>query len=106
MLRPGVHLALHLIVPALFARRLSPAHPFRAWLIMVATMAIDADHLLADPIYDPDRCSLGFHPLHTWPMLPASVLLAVWPLTRWVGVGLLIHLGLDGIDCLWMSASC
>jgi hypothetical protein len=102
--RPIVHIALHLIVPALLARRLAPEHPVRAWLIMVATMAVDLDHLWADPIYDPDRCSLGFHFMHTWPMMPASILLAVWPLTRLVGVGLLIHMGLDGIDCLWMSA--
>ena len=30
-----------------------------------ATMLVDLDHLLATPLYNPDRCSLGFHPLHT-----------------------------------------
>ena len=35
---------------------------------------IDLDHLLADPVYAPDRCSIGFHPLHT---APAVVLLGL-----------------------------
>ena len=31
---------------------------------MIATMLVDIDHLLATPIYDPLRCSIGYHPLH------------------------------------------
>ena len=70
---------------------------------MVLTMLIDLDHLLADPLYDPDRCSIGFHPLHTTPAAVLYLVLAIWPKTRALGVGLLIHLLLDGIDCFWMS---
>ncbi len=74
----------------------------RAWLIMLATMVIDLDHLLADPLYDPDRCSIGSHPLHTqWAVL-AYVLIAVNPTTRVVGFGLLVHIVLDSLDCVWM----
>jgi hypothetical protein len=102
--RPATHLVLHLLVPALVARRLDKQRPGRAWVILVATMLVDLDHLLADTLYDPDRCSLGFHPLHTWPVWPVAALLTAWPRTRLVGVGLLIHMGLDGIDCLWMGA--
>ena len=29
-------------------------------------MFVDLDHLLANPIYDPCRCSIGFHPLHNY----------------------------------------
>ena len=36
-----------------------------AALLMLATMVVDVDHLIADPIYDAARCSIGFHPLHT-----------------------------------------
>ncbi len=97
-----MHLVLHLVVPALLARRLDSRRPLRAWMIMVATMVVDLDHLAADPVYDPERCSLGFHPLHTWPIWLLSALLAAWPRTRLVGVGLLIHMGLDGLDCLRM----
>ena len=33
---------------------------------MYAVMLIDLDHLLATPIFDPARCSIGFHPLHSY----------------------------------------
>ena len=33
--------------------------------IMIATMLVDLDHLLANPIFDPNRCSIGFHFLHS-----------------------------------------
>ena len=29
-------------------------------IIMVLTIAVDFDNLLADPIFDPNRCGLGF----------------------------------------------
>ena len=29
-------------------------------------MMVDLDHLLANPIYQEDRCSINFHPLHTY----------------------------------------
>ena len=100
MTRAGsLHLLLHLVVPGLVARLAVPARWPRAWLIMVATMVVDVDHLLADPIYDPGRCSIGFHPLHTYPMIALYAVLAVVPRTRLVGVGLLIHMVLDGVDC-------
>lgn len=69
---------------------------------MLMALLIDFDHLLADPIFDPNRCSLGFHPLHGWPAASVYLLLAVFPASRILGVGLLLHLGLDGLDCLWM----
>lgn len=102
-IRPGIHLVLHLLVPALLAKRLDPERPRRAWAILVSTLVIDLDHLLAVPVYDPHRCSIGFHPLHTWPAWVLAVALAAWPRTRLVGVGLAIHYVLDGIDCLAMS---
>ena len=74
----------------------------RAWLIMVATMVVDLDHLLATPVFDPNRCSIGFHPLPTWPAISVFVLLAAVPKTRLVGLGLVIHMTLDTLDCLWM----
>ena len=72
------------------------------WLILSATILVDLDHLLANPIYDPGRCSLGFHPLHTIWAIGLYVIL-LWPNpTRLVALGLLLHMGLDGIDCLMM----
>ncbi|MDH4073261.1 MAG: DUF6122 family protein [Gammaproteobacteria bacterium] len=102
MLRPLIHIILHLGMPAAVAGLAWRRTFLRAWLIMVAALVIDVDHLLADPVYDPDRCSLGFHPLHGYPAAGAYALLAAWPGTRIIGTGLLLHLGLDGVDCFWM----
>lgn len=113
-----MHIVLHFLVPLgvalLFYRKF--------WLpttgILVATMLVDLDHLLADPIYDPARCSIGFHPLHTTPAIIVYGLMFLIPLllksskvslsyqsTRGiihlVGLGLLIHMLLDGGDCLF-----
>ena len=103
MLRPWIHLALHFIVPAAAARLAYADRWQRAWLVMTATMLVDLDHLLATPVFDPDRCSLGFHPLHAWPAITVYLLLSLVPKTRLVGLGLVIHMILDAIDCLWMA---
>jgi len=100
MLQTFLHLTLHILLPAAAARLLWPERWTSAWLVMVLAMVIDADHLLADPIYDAGRCSLGFHPLHSWPAAAGYGLLLLVPVTRIAATGLLIHLGVDGIDCL------
>jgi Family of unknown function (DUF6122) len=69
-------------------------------LIMMSTMIVDVDHLLASPIYDPNRCSIGFHPLHGFiPILFYFGFCFIKPL-RYIGIGLAIHMVLDSIDCL------
>ncbi|WP_373236978.1 DUF6122 family protein [Cohaesibacter celericrescens] len=77
ILRPLVHYGNHFVVPFLLAWLLFPKDVWlKAALIMVATMAIDLDHLLADPTFDLNRCSIGFHPLHTvWAALVYGVFL-------------------------------
>jgi hypothetical protein len=102
VLRSGVHLILHFLVPCAVARRVFPDHWKRAWLIMVATMVVDLDHLLADPVYDANRCSVGFHPLHGYIAIVIYSVLTALPQTRPFGLGLLIHMLLDGLDCLWI----
>jgi len=57
------------------------------------------DHLLAIPIYDASRCSIGFHPLHQPWFIALYITLCFLPKTRLVGVGLMIHMVLDSIDC-------
>ncbi|WP_425575839.1 DUF6122 family protein [Nibribacter koreensis] len=37
----------------------------RIYLILTATMLVDLDHLLVDPIFQANRCSINFHYLHT-----------------------------------------
>ena len=71
----------------------------QAYLLMMLTMLVDLDHLLATPIYDPLRCSIGFHPLHTLLPIVLYVGLCFHSKTRIIGVGLVIHMILDAIDC-------
>lgn len=100
----ALHLILHVLVPGLVARLWLGTHWRRAWLIMLATMAVDLDHLLADPVYDPHRCSIGFHPLHRAPAIAAYGLMLLGRQTRVAGAGLLIHMGLDASDCIVQGA--
>ena len=107
-----LHIALHLVLPVAVALAFYRPRWRGAAVILLATMVVDVDHLLADPIYDPERCSIGFHPLHTWPMgvVYVASFAAPWILRRpaaapaarvlhLVGFGLLIHMALDGLDC-------
>ncbi|WP_417356048.1 DUF6122 family protein [Gallaecimonas pentaromativorans] len=100
MLSSNLHMVLHFLVPLLVALVFWRAQWKRALLVMWATMLVDADHLLATPVFDPLRCSIGFHPLHQPWAIALYLVLALLPKTRWVGVGLLIHMALDGLDCL------
>ena len=95
-----LHLVLHVAVPGLVAVVFFRPTWQLAWLVMLLTMLVDLDHLVATPIYDPARCSIGFHPLHTAPAIALYALLALPKRTRLVGLGLLIHMALDGLDCL------
>jgi len=103
LVRPALHIGLHALVPGLVARVFWPGRFLHAWAVMMAAMLIDLDHLLASPLYDPDRCSLQAHPLHG--LAPVGVyFLLLWPArTRVLAVGLLLHILLDGADCLAMG---
>lgn len=103
MIRPLTHLLLHLIVPGIAARWAFKEQWKRAWGIMVLTMIVGMDHLTASPIFDPNRCSIGYHPLHSFPVIIFYLVLTVIPKSRIIGLGLLIHMALDGVDCIWMG---
>lgn len=112
-----IHIALHFIAPLLVALAFYRDRWRNATLVLVATMLVDVDHLLADPIYDPERCSIGFHPFHTLPAIAVYAALFAAPLlladrksgvqglqaiaraVHLIGLGLLIHMALDAIDC-------
>lgn len=111
-----VHILLHFVVPAAIAAAIARDRWLRVWLILIATMVVDVDHLLANPVYDPERCSIGFHPLHSSPALAGYLLLFVSPAVArrigngrvstvvstlgLIGLGLVVHMVLDGADCL------
>jgi len=94
-----IHIILHFALPLMVAAGFYRKKWFKAWFIMMLTMLIDLDHLLAIPIYDPNRCSIGFHPLHHPGLIVVYALFLVFPKTRLIGLGLVIHMVLDAIDC-------
>ncbi|WP_396588924.1 DUF6122 family protein [Bermanella sp. R86510] len=135
--RPWLHILLHFVLPLILAvgichycsrfrinaqwleRRLIHSTWLAAWLLLMITMLVDIDHFLATPLYAPNRCSIGFHPLHQMPAIMVYVLMVVVPLILliinrtfsisakivfWLGLGLVLHMLLDGLDCLWMQA--
>jgi len=106
-----LHILLHIALPLLVAVVIWRRHWLYSFLWMLGAMVIDLDHLLADPIYDPERCSIGFHPLHsTYAVVFYVVVLFsswFWTSNVWrervqlflLGVGL--HLFLDATDCVF-----
>lgn len=102
MLQFALHYGAHWLAPFLIARLLWAEYWLRAGLVMLAANMIDLDHLLADPIFDPKRCSIGFHPLHDW--IAALVYVGMLLVPRWwvraFGLGALWHLAVDWGDCM------
>jgi len=66
---------------------------------MLATMLVDLDHLLATPIFDSNRCSIGFHPLHSYYAIGIYCIMLVFPKSRVIAIGLLLHMLTDYLDC-------
>ncbi|MCD9856533.1 DUF6122 family protein [Epilithonimonas sp. JDS] len=97
--RIAVHYFLHLIFPVAIAYAFFRNDWRKAYLIMLGTMLVDADHLLSTPIFAPDRYSINFHLLHTyWAMGIYVLLLFFKGVPRIIGVGLLFHMLTDWID--------
>ena len=95
-----LHVILHFLVPLAVAKMVWRKKWIRPFLIMAITIVVDLDHLLADPIFDPNRCSINVHPLHSWPAIIVYLVCLLSPNLRIVSLGLLIHIALDGTDCL------
>ena len=99
MLRFFLHYGIHFLIPVIIGLVFFRENRWQVILILLAAILIDLDHLLATPVFDPNRCSIGFHPLHTyWAMIFYLMLLA-WKKTRIIGLGLLIHILADALDC-------
>lgn len=94
-----IHYSFHFIVPAIISFIFFKKNWKKVYIIFIATMLIDVDHLLANPIFDPNRCSINFHPLHSYIAIAIYFLLLIWKKTRILGIGLLIHILADSIDC-------
>ncbi|MEB3347065.1 DUF6122 family protein [Aquimarina gracilis] len=101
MLRSVIHYGLHLVIPLFIAIFFFPKQWKKTYIIFLASMIVDIDHLFASPIFDPNRCSVGFHPLHSYSAIAAYITLLIPPKTRVFGFALLWHIITDQIDC-WM----
>jgi len=97
-----IHYGLHFLFPALIAYLFWKEKWKKTYFILLCTMLVDLDHLLANPIFDPARCSIGFHPLHTYPAIALYAVLFFFPKTRIVALGLLMHMATDALDC-WIG---
>lgn len=68
---------------------------------MLLAFVIDLDHLLANPVFEPNRCSINFHPLHSYYAIAFYCLMLIPKTTRIFASGLLAHIVSDSIDC-WL----
>lgn len=100
MLKFAVHYGIHFGLPLVVALFFFRTKWKRAYLIMLFGLLIDLDHLFANPIFDPQRCSINFHPLHSYYAVAIYLGLVFFKKTRILGIGLLIHIVADAFDCL------
>jgi hypothetical protein len=103
MLQQLIHYGFHLLLPGLIAWTFFRNNWKIAWLIMIATMLVDLDHLVANPIFMANRCSINFHPLHSYIAIGVYCIMTLFKKARILGVGLILHMIADCFDCLWMS---
>lgn len=98
-----IHYFLHFGAPLIIAFIFFRKEWKKVYLILLATMLVDLDHLLANPIFMADRCSINFHPLHTYYAMGIyTVMLFLKKPFNIIGLGLLFHMLTDYIDCLFM----
>jgi hypothetical protein len=102
-----VHYFLHFVAPIIIAYIFFKPYFTKASIYMLSTMLIDLDHLLSNPVFLANRCSIGYHLLHNLYCIPIYIFLCFMPgKIRYVGIGLLLHIVTDAVDCFWMCTSC
>ncbi|MGB3588839.1 MAG: DUF6122 family protein [Tunicatimonas sp.] len=106
-MQPFIHYFLHFVFPAAIAVLFFKKKWKQAYLWLLATMLVDLDHLLVNPVFQANRCSIGFHYFHTSYAAVVYFVLLFFPYpVRIIGTGLLLHLLTDLIDCLFMYSQC
>lgn len=99
-----VHYFLHFVFPGFIAWVFYRDDWKKMYLILLATMLVDLDHLLATPVFDPERCSVGYHLLHSYYAIAVYIAGAVFlkGYYRAAAIGLLLHMLTDWQDYyLW-----
>jgi len=100
-LKFAIHYGLHILFPGFIAFLFFKKQWKLVWLIFIATMLVDLDHLVATPVFDAKRCSINFHPLHSYFAIIIYFLGLFYKKTRTISIGLLLHMLADQIDCLY-----
>lgn len=102
-----IHYFLHFGFPIIIAYLFFKENWKKVSLLLLATMLVDVDHLLANPVFNPNRCSFGFHIFHSYYAIGIyTVLLLLKRPYNSIGLGLLLHMLTDFIDCLFMYDAC
>jgi hypothetical protein len=98
-----MHVFLPMLVPGVVALLFYRPRWQRAWLLLGAALLLDVDHVLATPMFDPNRCSINFHPLHTYWAMGNYAFMLFPRFTRIWAVGFLLHMALDYAECLQLG---
>jgi len=104
MLRFCIHYGIHFIVPIVIGYFFFKDYKLKAIVILLAAIVIDVDHLFASPIFDSNRCSINFHPLHSYFAIAIYFSFLFFKKTRIYGIALLIHILADIADCLFIKS--
>jgi hypothetical protein len=99
MLKFILHYSLHFIVPLLISFLFFRGKWKSVYLIFLLSMLVDLDHLLANPIFVENRCSINFHPLHSYIAIGIYFFGLLFKKTRIIAFALLFHMLTDYIDC-------
>ena len=102
MLQTFAHYGCHFLIPLFVALVFYKSNWKYAFLIMILGMLIDLDHLMATPIFKPNRCSINYHLLHSYLAIAIYLILLLPKKTRLIGLGLTIHILADTVDCAFM----
>lgn len=94
-----IHYGLHFIVPFFIAFLFFRKQWKLVYLLFICSMLVDLDHLLATPIFAENRCSINFHPLHSYIAIAIYILGLLFKKTRILCFALLFHMLTDYIDC-------
>ena len=104
MVRFIAHYGIHFIVPLFIAFYFYKENRFWVAILLLSGILIDIDHIVAHPMFDPNRCSINFHPLHSYWAITFYVILFMFKRTRVIGLALLLHILADTVDCLFIRS--
>ncbi|WP_299665158.1 DUF6122 family protein [uncultured Polaribacter sp.] len=94
-----IHYSLHFVVPLFIAFFFFKSKWKIVYGIFLLSMFVDLDHLIADPIFDKNRCSINFHFLHSYWAIAGYTIGLFFKKTRILCMALLFHMLTDYIDC-------